>query len=1102
LEKKIALCVGLAYLVCSLVIFRGVIGSIPQIWRGEAVINGDELVPFFNPQSQLIDQAAGKFNQLTNGYEFRVRYSILTTWMRYYKVLPIAIPLVIPGMAFAAYLAVSWFLATCLSHLPRREIYLTTAAPVAVMFLILSYAKITHFYTLILGFSLFTIACALVTYGLIFADEHPYRPIAAACLVTLLNPAVHYLILFALYLGITVLVLLVMEILAFLRSGGLRRLRQRTWRMRRVPSSGAMAARWRTLSRTTTVRCMLAFVLFAVLALVPYGLLVKFVFLRGVPNISETVPGDFYFITDASISIGHVIAFDMAGIMDKMITGDYLSKEPRYPNALYTALLLMPLFLPQLRRTVFNTRPRRLFLSVAYVNVFFSMWATLGYSDPQWLPTFHRTIAAISQAAYGMQSTQGDLIVRLTSTIVQVLRFPHRFQLILFMMACLLIPISLVWIVLQARRVLARRAASSHWPKWGARMSRLVLPVVLVVFFVPVLSIPQYRETFLSGNFHNFLAPYPVGRLQEVKRVLLSLPPGKVVVLPPTETAKVIVDASGVEHKFIDKFHLYYLDLPGYYYGLTGDSDNKYEFFLLLRSLYYQQNWWVNIARDLDIRYIVVNKELAANPSGGAEYLREIEKLILPELDGLTEYLRMVYENDGYSVYEFTDLPLPERLPLFIDTDWTSFIQVLTQRPDLTRCFDLRHAPVSDDLTGNPQLLVLTDDVTAAALDLYIKSNPKQFTGPSSSMYAFSPNIIPSSYYLSPMFRLFQFFSDSKWNRLNMITPGLFGTINGSFIGVPRATTFRIDVRFPEAGKYRLLLRGAATVNVIDATAKRIGYRSTLNLRTSGGALAFFAQPEVFTPDRKPLNISKYTMAELERLIPSDIVAVNNRFQYYDMGTVSAPKGAIPFYFSKRDNNPLLVEGVLAIPEETFQGLTLPANAQQVRSVADLSCEAVPVEGAGQGQERIVPGYPQPTDPATGEVTAVATAAHAPTLTPTTAPTAPQTPTPAPTVAPTVTPTVVPTVTPSSTMAQPTGGLAPGDKARVITAVGVNVRNLASTEGTLIGRLPRDAMVTVLEGPVRADDYSWWKVDNGAGLSGWVAAGPQDDPWLVRVTDG
>ena len=151
--QKILALVGLIYLGLFLFIFRDVIVSIPAIWRGEVVINGDELVPFFNPQSQLIDQAAGKFNQLTNGYEFRVRYSFLTTWMRYYKVLPLAILLVIPSVVFVGYWAVARFLSKVFTQFDARHIYILTAAPVLMIFMIMIYSKITHFYTLVLGFS-------------------------------------------------------------------------------------------------------------------------------------------------------------------------------------------------------------------------------------------------------------------------------------------------------------------------------------------------------------------------------------------------------------------------------------------------------------------------------------------------------------------------------------------------------------------------------------------------------------------------------------------------------------------------------------------------------------------------------------------------------------------------------------------------------------------------------------------------------------------------------------------------------------------------------------------------------------------------------------
>ncbi len=62
---------------------------------------------------------------------------------------------------------------------------------------------------------------------------------------------------------------------------------------------------------------------------------------------------------------------------------------------------------------------------------------------------------------------------------------------------------------------------------------------------------------------------------------------------------------------------------------------------------------------------------------------------------------------------------------------------------------------------------------------------------------------------------------------------------------------------------------------------------------------------------------------------------------------------------------------------------------------------------------------------------------------------------------------------------------------------GVNVRDTASTSGKLIAKLGPGAIVTIRSGPTQADDYTWWEIDDGAGVVGWVAAGTKDDPWLV-----
>ena len=87
-HQRIALVVCGLYFVAALIVFRDVLFAIPDILAGKRVVVGDELVPFFNPRSQLFEQAQGEFSELTNGYEFRVRYAFLTTWLRHYMVLP------------------------------------------------------------------------------------------------------------------------------------------------------------------------------------------------------------------------------------------------------------------------------------------------------------------------------------------------------------------------------------------------------------------------------------------------------------------------------------------------------------------------------------------------------------------------------------------------------------------------------------------------------------------------------------------------------------------------------------------------------------------------------------------------------------------------------------------------------------------------------------------------------------------------------------------------------------------------------------------------------------------------------------------------------
>lgn len=91
----------------------------------------------------------------------------------------------------------------------------------------------------------------------------------------------------------------------------------------------------------------------------------------------------------------------------------------------------------------------------------------------------------------------------------------------------------------------------------------------------------------------------------------------------------------------------------------------------------------------------------------------------------------------------------------------------------------------------------------------------------------------------------------------------------------------------------------------------------------------------------------------------------------------------------------------------------------------------------------------------------------------------------------TVTPTVE--VTPTT---PPVAGLAVGGTAKISAGGGLNVRAQAARSAAQVGKLNNGASVTLTGGPTEADGFTWWEVDNGSGVKGWVAAGPANDPWL------
>ena len=630
--------------------------------------------------------------------------------------------------------------------------------------------------------------------------------------------------------------------------------------------------------------------------------------------------------------------------MDNINFGDYLAKTLRVPNMLYTVVTFVPLAVPRIRRSLFRSRPHRQLLGVLYVNVLFAMWATVGYAEPLWFPTFHRTLAALTTTLYATESAIGDLTLVVSSTIVQVLRFPHRFQLILFALGPFLMALPLAWAIERA----TTWAAGPRVRRVDVRRDRVMVVLRLAltvaigsVYFFPFLANEPYRDAYTSGDFDGFLKEYDVTALQDTKQALLGMPEGRTVVLPPTETSKLVMDADGDPHKFIDKFYIYYLDMPSYYYGLTGDKQNKFQFFLMLRGLYYEQDWWVNVARDIDLEYIVLNKHVEDNRGVGAEYLPELETYLRVQLEAVPDHVELVHENERFATFRLVAPPEQDRPVLLMATSWRDYLDTVFTRLSLSRCHDLQYLV---DFEGTPEddtvVRVLATDPDQAALDVWARDNEDTgvFFPASPKVFAFDQDIVASSYYLSPMFRLYLFFSDTKWNRTEVITPGIFGSLDGSFVGIPRATRVTVPTSVPTDGTYRVLARAAVTGNELVVRAEGTDLDRRLELRPEPGALQAFDVDEVYEEDRVEVDTTGMSVRRLEARYDDDLVPVNQRATYHDLGTVELAAGAHTVTIDKLDHNPMLFEGLLLVPEEEHRTMALPDRLELVEDVDDLPC--------------------------------------------------------------------------------------------------------------------------------------------------------------------
>jgi hypothetical protein len=522
------LLLAIGYALFHLLVFWAVLAAWPAILHGDAFIAKDELVPFFDWSTQFIQQIVGGGQSLTYSDEVRLSYTFWTAWVRYTDFLPIA--LILFGTLSAWLLTYAEYIVLRELFNPSRlkHIYFVLLASFLGSFpiyLILLYSKLTTFYSLIIGFSLFALAISLVLVDLIVNKRLTAKRALIAALVVLINPAIHFHVLFYITLLFIVVILL---------------------------SRKMIMKKWQELWPIIKYSLILV-----ISSGVPYALLILYgLKAAGASDVANQIPLSYWGIYYNSIPLEHQLGFSTTAQIDVGKYGAYLAPTPRLTTLMLFGAIIVGLII------LFKVKKIQKLIQMAtlsFVGLLFAMFMTVGYGENSYSYSFHIMLGQITSAASHLGFV-GEQFNKVVYVFLNILRYPHRFQFIQYYFAMLLIGLAVLGVIMRYRTKL-----------------KIALPITVIVVLSSIFANSDYRAAFLSttGDMGGFTRAYYVPEdLKKAKTYLQDYKDPKLFILPSLESSRVL-EQNGKEFSFIDKTWIYYLNKPTYYYGAGASMENK-----------------------------------------------------------------------------------------------------------------------------------------------------------------------------------------------------------------------------------------------------------------------------------------------------------------------------------------------------------------------------------------------------------------------------------------------------------------------------------------------------------------------------------------------
>jgi hypothetical protein len=745
----------LLLLVVHVIIFRDVLAAIPQILQGNSVVVREELVPFFSFSSQFWPEST---SSLTSSEEVRVVYSFWTSWVRHYAVLPFALVLLNTISAFVLFYA---FYRIGRFFAGRRGLAIMLAAALAAFLIhfILLYAKLTHFYTLVFGFSLFALSLSLVLEQLYFKRNISKWQTTAVILLVLLNPAIHYHVIFYFIFAFFVLV-----------------------------HTGFNVFYNRAFAKFYIKRNLLYFGVVTVLSLVPYLAFILIAGGSGTASVSVNIPVNYWMIYHSSLHLISLFSLDTAAQIDMFRYGDYIKPWPRIGSMVVVFLIGSLFIMKQWKQLHIG---KRVFVVSLFGALLLSIWMAMGYSESGWL-SFHNVVGTITLYLTDQANALAQLAGQAIAMFVNVLRFPHRFQFIFFYLAGVLFMIALFWLHNSIRQ------------KRGALLAILA---AIAVGLLPLFAAKDYFLVLTSGDFATFLKPYNIpADLKAIKSNLAQQNNDKLFILPTLESGRDVF-ADDHRHGFIDKFLIYYLDQPTLYHGTGGEPTHKAIAYSVYRAIEDGQPWWDDLlVYNLGITHVLQPKQATERPIGFS-YMPGIGEAIAERLAESSLFTK-TYDGADFALYETAARPANSHT--FVDLQWDEFTRYISE----DQTFDNLYVPLQTQafIANTDNTFLRSDNLERSFYNLYTAQRPQYTFYPNMVQLTFSRDLIASSTYTVNVLSFSTLNDqDDPYNTIGERMPSLLGTHSAQFIGVAAGNKgLSAEVKAPADGTYRVLLHAAS----------------------------------------------------------------------------------------------------------------------------------------------------------------------------------------------------------------------------------------------------------------------------------------------------